>query len=513
MRRWFPWLGAGALALGSVLPAGPATAATRTGPPACPHEVGDFALVENNLEPHGSGSPWDVLSCTYRSADFSAGAGTQVQFTVSWQVVESRAVAVIGAAPCSGKVATQRLGGALSVAAGDRQVGSYAVAGRVEAGRSTDTPVPEEFAPVLTDLVAAAGPLALPCDGGAASPTRRAAQTPAAAPSSAPAPASGGTGLTFEYEVLIAAGLIMMLLAGGVRSLPGILRHLRSRRAPSIDRVTNDILVAASGGRPDPLPVPGPPPGPAAGPLATPPAAGEFHPITGPLPPPGGPPPPAGPPPVPVPPAPQPTVTTAQVDGLENTFAATVGQRLTEGYWVRNPSLVAKVWNTFTHPWRGSHSGQCGEFADNGVRWMGEYVHDQFGPGAVVDTVYMARRSVFVPNPDLPDQIDAALPMNHAATRVILPDGRRFVMDFWEAMGRSQGAPPKLVPEDVWAVRWAGQIPEAQLSRTADELALREQVLTVGEDRAFASFRQAAARTGQSAQAETLIRSWSLNPW
>jgi hypothetical protein len=492
-----------ALTLGSLLLTEADAGAAPAGP-VCPGQVGDFELVGNGLQPHGAGDPLDVLSCTYRSAGFGAEGGTQVQFTVSWQVADSDAVAFVGAAPCTGTMVTQRSDGSLSVGSGDRKVGSFASAAKIVPGRSSGASVPEEFAPVITTLVAAAEPLALSCQGDQAPPTTQENQAPLTTPASMSPTGRSDSSDPTPAEILIAAGLIMTLLTGGL-SLPALIRLLGSRSLEAIPAVTT-LADAALG---NPATATGPNTETGGSPPEQPPAA-PFLPLTALLPVTA---PPAPPSPPPTEPVQQAVVTTGQVDGLENTFTTTVTQRLTEGYWVRNPNLVAKAWNTFTHPWWGSHSGQCGEFADNGMRWMSDYVHDQFGPGAVVDVVYMARRSVFVPNPDTLDTLDAALPMNHAATRVILPDGRRYIMDFWEAMGRSQGVPAKLVPENVWAARWAGQIPEAQISRTTDEIHLREQVLTVGEQRAFTTFRHHAARTGQGAQAETLIRSWTLDPW
>jgi hypothetical protein len=457
-------------------------AAAKASAPTCPPEIGGLRPVVSSQGHIKSAGNQDVLQCPEYLVR-TGGGGTVVTFDLAWQVKPGNATWVDGA-PCSGQDQVRRddASGSLSIASGTHKAIALASAETtnpsVDDGRTQPSPVPPAFNSALAGLLAQAETVALSCDASVA-------------------PAASDSGSPTEPEILLATGLIMTLLGGlGPQLLAGLLKLLPNPSGP----VAGTLLEAAVGDPNAGLPsVPDQPAAPVDGTPLQPASSGN-----GANPP--GRPPPSEPPAVPV-------ATPAQIGALQGQFAGSVQQRLDEGYWVRNPDLLSKAWNTVAHPFWGSHSGQCGEFAANGVRWMTDYVQQQFGPGAIVDEVYVARRSVFVHNPDFLDELDAHLPMNHAATRVILPDGRRYVMDFWDAMGPSKGQPPRLVPEGEWAGRWSQRIPSGQISRTEWEQQLREHILTMGENKGIKAFRLHNAKTGDAARAETLINSWRVQPW
>lgn len=463
-----------------------AVAATRA--PDCPAKAAGYRFSDRNLV---EGKNQYTLQCSYT---MQVGDGVEgLSITVTWKLREGDSV-FVGARPCSGSTTSERSAGGLSVASGTHAVGSQASASfSSNDGIVKSVPVPPDVEPVVAALVAKAESLAIACD--ADETTSPSAATGQADNTDAAPTDSQATGSPTDGEILLAAGLIMLLLAGlGPQILRTILQLLPTRGGEVEGALVEAGGGAAGAGHPD---VPSQPP-------ETPGAVTEtLEPM-----PPARVPPAATAEPPPVPPA-----TAGQISALENEFADTVQKHLDEGYWVRNPDLVSKVWNTFANPFWGSRSGQCGEFAANGVRWMRDHVQDQFGPGAIVDEVYIVRRSVLVPNPDLLDQLDAHIPVNHAATRVILPDGRRYVMDFWDAMGPSQGEPAKMVPEKDWVARWTQRVPSGQISRSETEKQLYENVTTMGDDKGLRAYRFENEKSHQSVTAETLINSWRVEPW
>lgn len=109
-----------------------------------------------------------------------------------------------------------------------------------------------------------------------------------------------------------------------------------------------------------------------------------------------------------------------------------------------NPSLIVKLLNNYAlNPlaqrltdWEG---GQCGEFAGWGKDYSGNFIRTTFGRGAFVDEIILERNPL----------------INHAATKVILPNGERYVLDFWEGM--QEGA-PRVYTEQDWINKWKNQL-------------------------------------------------------
>lgn len=104
---------------------------------------------------------------------------------------------------------------------------------------------------------------------------------------------------------------------------------------------------------------------------------------------------------------------------------------------------------------------RCGELADLGIAGARKYVRELYGDQAdrvIVDKVWVD----VVRDDSLGGQMNAFVdkwlaPKNHVATRVILPDGRRFVLDYWEA---NRGSALQMVSEEQWVARWRSRLGE-----------------------------------------------------
>jgi hypothetical protein len=311
------------------------------------------------------------------------------------------------------------------------------------------------------------------------------------------AAAAGNESAITPNELAIAAGIILLLLIAGtiaVRSVrspkpaPPPPPKVRSGPDYVAVEVMNDLIINAITGEvppgdhflgPDPYHEPAPP-----SPVSPPSTAS-------------------------VPSDPPDAVTPAKIADLETQFEKTIDHGLAYGYYVRNPDLVHKAWsNTFGRVEEvidNTTGGQCQECAAWGRSWISDYVRDKFGPGAIVDDLL-----VHTGLPGLGDYI------NHIATRVILPDGQRLMLDYWEQMGRSHGTvPAKLVPEDQWVEKWKGELPDgAIVSRTDIETTLHDLMTTLPTEQAAARFRQLYGVFPKSRLAvETLLKSWDSNPW
>ena len=109
---------------------------------------------------------------------------------------------------------------------------------------------------------------------------------------------------------------------------------------------------------------------------------------------------------------------------------------------------------------RSGQAVRCEQFADLGKEALERSLRERFGSeadGFIVDSVvidvarddsWSGRAEAF---------FDVIAPKNHVATRVVLPDGRRFVLDHWDA---SRGAGRRMLSEEAWFERWRGRMGE-----------------------------------------------------
>jgi hypothetical protein len=133
-----------------------------------------------------------------------------------------------------------------------------------------------------------------------------------------------------------------------------------------------------------------------------------------------------------------PSVDPQLLEQLETRFQDVVDQKIKEGYFVMNTDWIGKGWNwtvgLLSNPLQGNQGGQCQEFAEWGQEWSQGSVQEIFGEHAIVDTIYVQETSTRYPDGHLA-AADALYEANHTATRVILPTGESYVLDYWAAVG------------------------------------------------------------------------------
>lgn len=208
---------------------------------------------------------------------------------------------------------------------------------------------------------------------------------------------------------------------------------------------------------------------------------------------------------------------------LERRFQEMVDRKIKEGYYVRNPNIFRKIWNQTVGrivDWICEYKGgQCGEFANWGKQWSEAFVRKIFGPGAIVDTIYVEERSSSNIR-GFWDRLDSLYEANHAATRVILPTGERYVLDYWQAVSDRQADPKskiRIVPENKWIRKWKKKIGEPDAVARNLHYAQEELKKWIGksktEEEAFELFRRDRHRGVPDCQIQTIINSWRRSPW
>jgi len=232
---------------------------------------------------------------------------------------------------------------------------------------------------------------------------------------------------------------------------------------------------------------------------------------------------------------------------LQTTFNHAVNKLIDQDKYVMNRNFVRKSWNWslggLANKLQGYTGGQCQQFAEWGNKLVTPAVKRIFGPDAIVDNIVVREQSSLNPQ-GLSGQLDALVEANHIATRVILPTGERYVLDFWQAVGDSQddlvgdavyqlrrgspkpAIPPRLIPEDEWTRKWLQKIGQndsyvdishnQQSLKSEVELALRKyQHGGFGLDSEADALQLAFDKFCQSHPdvADTLINSWRRQPW
>jgi hypothetical protein len=199
-----------------------------------------------------------------------------------------------------------------------------------------------------------------------------------------------------------------------------------------------------------------------------------------------------------------------RIGAFTRCFEQSVRDRIAEGYYVKNYSFVRGVrtagggLNPFLDKSRG---GRCGEYGEWGMKWIKPCV-DLYFPGALVDDLFIEEKSS-AHEKHVGDYVDAIYAANHRATRVVLPDGRRFVVDYWDAVGSGD---PELQPQTAWVKKWRDRIGPADsvLSTSDDEVILKKAVVRLGEEKGLALFRKQNKRL---VNPEIWIKSWQREPW
>ena len=209
-----------------------------------------------------------------------------------------------------------------------------------------------------------------------------------------------------------------------------------------------------------------------------------------------------------------------RANDLARCFEQSVRDRIAEGHYVKNYGFVRNVktglanFNPFLDTSKG---GRCGEYGEWGMKWIQPCVAQLFGSNAIIDDVFVMEKSSTYQrlqswgawNPD------ALFDANHRATRVVLPDGRRFIVDYWEGVGSGN---PRMVPEDEWARKWKKSVGEqfigvdsGVLIGAYEQLALANFVRSKGEERGLELYRKSVHKDGRDG--DLWIKSWKLQPW
>jgi hypothetical protein len=224
-----------------------------------------------------------------------------------------------------------------------------------------------------------------------------------------------------------------------------------------------------------------------------------------------------------------PSVDPQLLQQLETRFQDMVDQRIKEGYVVTNADFIRKVWHMTLGQvpdwWLGYHEGYCQEFAAWGMKWSGDqkspgFVQELFGEHVIVDTIFVREQSSG--HPDGPvDWADSLVQANHTATRVILPTGESYVLDYWAAVGERQSDPSadvKLIPEQEWIEKWTQAIGKNDCevyNLHASQRYFREMVAQSDSfEEACERFRNLRPATrGDDARVEMIINNWIRTPW
>jgi hypothetical protein len=93
-----------------------------------------------------------------------------------------------------------------------------------------------------------------------------------------------------------------------------------------------------------------------------------------------------------------------------------VQEKIAQGYFIANPNPVSAVWNTYAAP--SAKGGVCGDFKGWGIEWSRTFIDELFGPGSILTWIHVGMPM-------------AEQKLSHVATLAILPNGARYVLDYW----------------------------------------------------------------------------------
>jgi hypothetical protein len=235
----------------------------------------------------------------------------------------------------------------------------------------------------------------------------------------------------------------------------------------------------------------------------------------------------------------------AQVRLLQRRFKELVDEALKADLYVMNRNLVEKAWNRTVggtiNFLRGKYGGQCGEFAEWGTDWTRVYAEEIFGEGVVVDPIRVEEGSSGRAQSLIRDPIewaDSFYRANHAAVRVILPNGESYVLDFWQAIGdRQRGLyeeavdythdkffggsakqpEVKIVKEKEWLKTWKERVggsgdPAVAHNLNEDQQLLKTMIDTLGdEERAIQTFRRTMEGKLPGPRLEAIVNNYREN--
>ena len=114
-------------------------------------------------------------------------------------------------------------------------------------------------------------------------------------------------------------------------------------------------------------------------------------------------------------------------------------------HYVRNPDWhVGKFWNnSFGRFWNEKlgnwKGGQCGEYVEWGTEWLKDDVKHIYGEDVIIDKILIERNDM----------------ANHVANLIILPNGERKIVDFWDGIQKGEG---KVMDEKDWLEKWDAEL-------------------------------------------------------
>lgn len=229
-------------------------------------------------------------------------------------------------------------------------------------------------------------------------------------------------------------------------------------------------------------------------------------------------------------PAPLPPTTPEQIDEITERVRKIIKDKKAEGYYVRNRTIevtgnyyVDKVITGLNkginnvgelpaaigfpgltwHPYdyiTGQTGGQCGEYGEWGGKWSRDDIKEVFGEESVMTQITAGTGS-----------------NNHNATRVITPNGDRYVLDFWRGM---QGKKTVFAEEEWVAAEaksgrtgitrsWSGD--KADTLNGAEGI-LNKYINSKGEEEGIRKYLEQAIPK-ERAEREAIVRSYRKSPW
>ncbi len=144
----------------------------------------------------------------------------------------------------------------------------------------------------------------------------------------------------------------------------------------------------------------------------------------------------------------------------------------------------------------------------SGQKWSDGLFQAVAGRAGEVGTVLLSRKPALEPS-DLAGWMQIIVEYNHDATRVVLDDGSRLVLDYWGALA---GRTDHVVTEPEWVDSWSEQAGQDMIiGRTTEEATLKKFMEIPGGPEGEQAFRNAFASAPGTA--DLFIRSWGWSPW
>jgi hypothetical protein len=220
------------------------------------------------------------------------------------------------------------------------------------------------------------------------------------------------------------------------------------------------------------------------------------------------------------PPAPDATVVTPEkIRQLADCFATITMQKIHNGYYVKNDDWLVALKHMIQDRTRWAENkkaGRCGDYGEWGMEWIRPCLDQLFGKKALVTDLVMQEWTSTQGNTWKDPQTynpDRLFEANHRATRVVLPNGERYMVDFWSAVSTGHA---ELLTEQEWINRWRARIGVADyvVNRTEEEMLLKSLIKQFGEAKGVVRFQELARNPKYGIKDPDLwIRSWQQFSW